>query len=98
MNKLYKADEESEQAKDLAHALYDTAMLRSGYSLKDTVAFSERMDKLLRKSYSIDMAAKVEIPAEFEEEEKPAATEEVPLRRKHPCRRRSPKMSYKETL
>jgi len=91
MNKLYKADEESEQAKDLAHALYDTAMLRSGYSLKDTVAFSERMDKLLRKSYSIDMAAKVEIPAEFEEEEKPAATEEVPASEETPVSEEKPK-------
>jgi len=89
MNKLYKSDEESEQAKDLAHALYDTAMLRSGYSLKDTVAFSERMDKLLRKSYSIDMSAKVEIPAEFEEEEKPA--EEVPASEDTPVSEEKPK-------
>ena len=92
MNKLYKSDEESEQAKDLAHALYDTAMLRSGYSLKDTVAFSERMDKLLRKSYSIDMSAKVEIPAEFEEEEKSAETaEEVPASEETPVSEEKPK-------
>jgi len=85
LNALFKADEESEAAKDLAGALYDTALLRSGYSLKDTTAFSSRMDKLLRRSFSIDMEAKVEIPAELDavvEEavvaEEPAAEEAAP--------------------
>ena len=79
LNRLHKEDEESDQAKDLAHALYDTALLRSGYTLKDSVKFSSRMDKLLRLSFNIDKDAKVEIPDEFDEElkeEEPAAAEE----------------------
>jgi len=76
LNTLYKADPESETAKDLANSLYDTALLRSGYSLRDTTAFSDRMDKLLRRSFNVDADAKVEIPPELDEEEEPKAEEE----------------------
>jgi len=76
LNTLYKADAESDVAKDLALSLFDTALLRSGYSLKDTTAFSDRMDKLLRRSFNVDADAKVEIPAELDEEEEPKAEEE----------------------
>ena len=77
LNTLYKADPESDTTKDLANSLYDTALLRSGYSLRDTTAFSERMDKLLRRSFNVDVDAKVEIPPELdEEEEEPKADEE----------------------
>lgn len=76
LNKLYKEDPESDAAADLANTLYDTALLRSGFSLKDTTTFSERMDKLLRRSYNIDLDAQVEIPEEFDAEEEEAKTEE----------------------
>jgi len=76
LNTLYKADPESETAKDLANSLYDTALLRSGYSLRDTTAFSDRMDKLLRRSFNVDADAKVEIPPELDEEEEPKAEED----------------------
>jgi len=76
LNTLYKADPESETAKDLANSLYDTALLRSGYSLRDTTAFSDRMDKLLRRSFNVDADAKVEIPPELDEEDEPKAEEE----------------------
>jgi len=75
LNTLYKADEESEAAKDLANALYDTALLRSGYSLRDTTSFSDRMDKLLRRSFNVDADAKVEIPPELDTEDEPKAEE-----------------------
>ena len=68
LNKLHKADPESEHASDLAQSLYDTALLRSGFSLKDTTSFSARMDKLLRRSFNVDAEAKVNIPAELDEE------------------------------
>lgn len=74
LNDLYKADAESDAAKDLALTLYDTALLRSGYSLRDTTAFSDRMDKLLRRSFNVAADAKVEIPPELDEED--AAPEE----------------------
>jgi len=77
LNRLYKEDPESVAAADLANALYDTALLRSGYSLKDTTNFSDRMDKLIRRSYNIDQDAQVEIPEEFDaEEEEEAKTDE----------------------
>jgi len=74
LNDLYKADAESDSAKDLALALYDTALLRSGYSLRDTTAFSDRMDKLLRRSFNVAADAQVEIPPELDEDD--AAPEE----------------------
>lgn len=80
LNRLYKEDAESVDAADLANALYDTALLRSGFSLKDTTVFSSRMDKLLRRSFNIDLEAQVDIPAEFDEdveEDKEADEEEV---------------------
>merc|ERR1711935_501049 len=76
LNKLHKADPESEHAADLAQSLYDTALLRSGFSLKDTTSFSARMDKLLRRSFNVDATAKVDIPAELDEDI-PAPAEEV---------------------
>jgi len=76
LNRLYKEDAESDAALDLANALYDTALLRSGFSLKDTTQFSDRMDKLLRRSYNIDMDATVEIPEEFDAEEEEKVEEE----------------------
>lgn len=75
LNRLYKADAESVDAADLAHTLYDTALLRSGFSLKDTTVFSSRMDKLLRRSFNIDLEAQVEIPAEFDEDAEDAVEE-----------------------
>jgi len=76
LNKLYKEDENSDAAKDLANALYDTALLRSGYTLKDTTTFSERMDKLLRRSFNVDAEATVEIPEEFDAVEEESKAEE----------------------
>jgi len=76
LNTLYKADPESESAKDLANSLYDTALLRSGYSLRDTTAFSDRMDKLLRRSFNVDADAQVEIPPELDEEEETKAEDD----------------------
>lgn len=76
LNNLYKADPESETAADLANSLYDTALLRSGYSLRDTTAFSDRMEKLLKRSFNVDADAKVEIPPEIDEEEEPKVEEE----------------------
>lgn len=76
LNRLHKADPESEHAADLAQSLYDTALLRSGFSLKDTTSFSARMDKLLRRSFNVDASAKVDIPAELDED-LPAPAEEV---------------------
>jgi len=76
LNTLYKADPESESAKDLANSLYDTALLRSGYSLRDTTAFSDRMDKLLRRSFNVDADAQVEIPPELDEEEEAKAEDD----------------------
>jgi len=82
LNRLHKADPESEHAADLAQSLYDTALLRSGFSLKDTTSFSARMDKLLRRSFNVDATATVEIPAELDEEvaapAEDAVSEEAP--------------------
>jgi len=58
---------------DLAHIMLDTARLRSGFLLKDSVAFAARIESMLRQSAGVDADAKVEDEPVFA---KPAAEEE----------------------
>jgi heat shock protein beta len=66
-----ESDATDEAAKDLAKVLYDTATLRSGYQVKDTQDFAQRIERMLRKSVNIDLNEAVEDEPE-EEEEAPA--------------------------
>merc|ERR1712209_127025 len=58
-------------AKDMALMMYNTATLRSGYMLKDTVAFSNHIETMMRETLGIDKDEGVE-----EEEELPEEVEE----------------------
>jgi len=57
-----KADdsEEVKSAKDVAGVLLDMARLRSGFSLKDSVSFAARVERMLRVSVGVDPNAKVD--------------------------------------
>eukprot|EP00037_Helgoeca_nana_P006425 m.59179 g.59179 ORF g.59179 m.59179 type:complete len:820 (+) comp17309_c0_seq1:43-2502(+) len=66
-----EAKDEDEKAEfkdttiDLASILIDTARLRSGYALKDQVAFSGRIEKMLRMSMGVSLDAEVEAEPEY---------------------------------
>lgn len=62
------ADEYKQTTIDLALTLIDTFRLRSGYSLKDSVSFSERMERMLRLSMGVDPSAEVEAEPEYEQD------------------------------
>uniref|UniRef100_A0A1I8BEN9 HATPase_c domain-containing protein n=1 Tax=Meloidogyne hapla TaxID=6305 RepID=A0A1I8BEN9_MELHA len=51
-------------AKSTARLLFETATLRSGYSLSDQVGFAERIEGILRKS--LDLSATAEVEDEME--------------------------------
>ena len=79
MGKRVTTDPADKTAKDLARVLYETATLRSGFVVKDSLDFAKRVERMMRLSMGVDVDAKVDLPDE-EEEETPAAeetTEEV---------------------
>ena len=55
-----ESDSADHQAEELARILYDTAVLRSGYSLVDSSDFATRIDRMLRSNLNIDPDALVE--------------------------------------
>jgi len=67
-------------AKDMALMMYNTATLRSGYMLKDTVAFAKHIEDMMRDTLGVSKEESVEeeeeLPEEVEEEEEEEAEEE----------------------
>lgn len=64
-----EASETDEQAVGIAQVMYDTAVLRSGYVLKDQVDFSKRIMDLLYKNLNIDPNTPIEEEPAIEEPE-----------------------------
>ena len=60
---------EDATAKEMALMMYNTATLRSGYMLKDTVAFAEHIEHMMRDTLGIDKSEQVEEEEELPEEE-----------------------------
>ena len=58
-------EEQDETTVDLANVLYETAVLRSGYALKDSVDFSGRIERMLRLSLGVDLKAPVSSGGHF---------------------------------
>merc|ERR1712168_309507 len=56
-------------AKDMALMLYNTATLRSGYMLKDTVNFAEHIETMMRQTLGVDADEQVDEEEELPEEE-----------------------------
>jgi heat shock protein beta len=70
-------DKEDQTTKDLAMVLFETATLRSGYSLVDTAGFGERVERMLRLSMDLSLEEQVEEePIDEEEEEEGEAEDE----------------------
>jgi len=75
LKKKVAADPEDKTAKDLARVMYETATLRSGYNIKDSLDFAQRVERMLRLSMGVDLDAKVELPEDDEPAEEEAAEE-----------------------
>lgn len=58
LEKLEVDGEESDDLRDTVWTLWDTSMVRSGFTLKDTDAYFTRVERLLRKSVGISETAK----------------------------------------
>jgi len=61
-----ETEQENDETSELAEILYDTAALRSGFLIKDTVAFASRIERILRQNLNVDLNATVDV------DEKPA--------------------------
>ncbi|GFR62439.1 endoplasmin-like, partial [Elysia marginata] len=68
LKEMVEADAADEGAKDLAKVLLDTATLRSGFQVKNTLDFAQRIEKVLRLSTNVGLDAAVEEEPEEEEE------------------------------
>jgi heat shock protein beta len=48
-----ETDKSDETARQMANLLYETATLRSGYMLKDTASFAQRVELIMRNTMGI---------------------------------------------
>ena len=62
-------------AKEMALMMFNTATLRSGYMLKDTVAFAEHIESMMRDTLGVDKDEQVEEEEELPEDD-PAEDED----------------------
>merc|ERR1712066_807562 len=58
-------------AKDMSVMMFNTATLRSGFALKDTVNFAEQIEIMMRKSLGVDVDEQIEAEEEAPVEEAP---------------------------
>merc|ERR1712038_1318382 len=65
-----------ETAKEMALMMFNTATLRSGYMLKDTVAFADHIDSMMRETLGVDKDEAVEEEEELPEDETPEDDED----------------------
>merc|ERR550534_1085029 len=78
LNKRVTKDAKDEAAMDLARVMFETATLRSGFVIRDSLDFAKRIERMLRMSMGVDLHATVDLPEDEEEEEKKEEeTEEV---------------------
>ncbi|RIA93742.1 heat shock protein gp96 [Glomus cerebriforme] len=66
---LERAENDSFDAdtKEMVRVLYETTLIRSGYSLKDNLKYAARVEKILRTNLGVDLNAEAEVnvtPAE----------------------------------
>merc|ERR1711988_1761957 len=68
---LRRVEDSSEDpvAKDMALMMYNTATLRSGYMLKDTVGFAKHIEDMMRETLGVSKEEAVEEEEELAEEE-----------------------------
>lgn len=74
LQKLVDEDSESRKAHELVQLMFESATIRSGYELKDTVGFADRIEIMLRSALGVSPDEQVDEEPEYEEE---VAEEEV---------------------
>jgi heat shock protein beta len=62
---------EDKVAKDMAVMMFNTATLRSGFNLKDTVNFAESIELMMRQTLGVDADEQVDNEEEITDEEPP---------------------------
>merc|ERR1712158_69577 len=65
-----------EIAKEMALMMFNTATLRSGYMLKDTVAFADHIENIMRTQLGVDKDEQVDEEEEIVDEEPPEDDED----------------------
>ncbi|CAI4232021.1 unnamed protein product [Auanema sp. JU1783] len=71
------------KAKETALLLFETATLRSGFSLPDQIGFAERIESIVRQSLDIAIDAAVETEVAVEEDEDTQAEETINVEEEH---------------
>lgn len=71
--KIVETDSTSRKATELVNLMFESATLRSGYELRDTAGFADRIEVMLRSALSIPLDEPVEEEPDFDAE----ATEEA---------------------
>jgi len=67
LNKVEKAGDAAtsdESITDIARILFDTATLRSGFTLRNPVDFAQKIERVVRMNLGVDVEAKVEVNEE----------------------------------
>ena len=59
LQRRVEKDESDETTVDLARVMFDTAILRSGYTLPDSSSFAGRIERMLQLSVGVDSDAPV---------------------------------------
>ena len=72
------ADADSQEAKNVATVLFETALLESGYTLEDAKGFAERVVAMAKSSLNVDPAALEAADAADEAAEKATAEASEP--------------------
>ncbi len=75
--KLVEEDAESRKAGELVRLMFEAATIRSGYELKDTAGFADRIEVMLRSALNISADEEVDEEPEFAEEEVAAGEQEA---------------------
>jgi len=75
--KLVEEDTESRKASELVKLMYESATIRSGYELKDTAGFADRIEIMLRSALNISPDEQVDEEPEDVEEPTTAEPEEI---------------------
>lgn len=82
--KRVTASEDDATATSTAKLLFETATLRSGFSLQDQVGFADRIEAVLRQSLDVAQDAEVEVEQTVEEApEEPEVADETTIEEEH---------------
>lgn len=77
LKRRVEGEEADQTTSDLARVMYDSAVLRSGFALKDSGDFAARVERMMRLSLNVDVDAEVEQEVFETEEEEEEDDEEV---------------------